>query len=650
MEPGTLVIASDFVGCALTLLAILLWLKGQMYPGFGRWTLARTMAAVTSVVSIRSGVLPDWIVTTIIGAVVICDHILMLEACREFTGLKIRIRWLYAGGAGLFLVLVYSAAGLHMNGVFFLLVNLFGGAIFAACAWTLLGYGRAVSETGRLITGICFAAQAVIYAVLAWSWAGHTKVILIGQYQLNTLYLLFVTLWLIGINFGFFLMHYERLVQDRARQSALTARANAELMQMEEHNKRVAERARMRQEKAELEAKLFEAQKMEALGQFSGRVAHDFNNLLTVINGFSDILSKQLAAQPELKRRADQIHNAGLSAKGITEQLLSFSQRRVAEPVLLDLNTVLRDSRDILEQLVGSEITVRFDLAVDLKRVWATVASCQRVLVNLAANARDAMAGRGDLVIRTRNEWVEKASEPGFYVVLAVQDSGEGIGPERLRKIFEPFYTTKEEGKGTGLGLATVYGILKQRGGWVDVDSQVGVGSTFRVYFPAAAEDIGERGQVEELPISDDPGNGPVSYRANQVQEIGSTILLADDDAAVRELCGDILRSRGYRVLTASSGAEALDVSGKFPGRIDLLVSDVVMPGLSGPQLAAQLAAERPGLPILFMTGYAPEGIPRGPDISVIAKPFDQRGLLDAVGALCVLDAAFSGAPGIAGR
>ena len=636
MDPRTLAIASDIVGGALTLLSITLWLTGQMYPGFGRWTLARTLAAVTTLVSIRSGFWPDWVVTTIIGAVVICDHILMLEACREFTGMRTRIRWVTIGGACLFPVLVYTVAGLHMTGTFFLLVNLFGGAIFAACAWTLLLHdGHSASEAGRLITGSCFAAQALIYGVYAGSYVTHIKVVVVGPYQLNTLYLLFVTLWLIGINFGFILMHYERLLKDRAEQAALTERANGELRQMEERSQSMVHRARIEQEKAILEGQLAQAQKMEALGQLSGRVAHDFNNLLTVINGYSDNLSKQLAGQPALQRRADLIHKAGVSAKGITEQLLAFSQKRLAEPVRLDLNAVLNDSREILEQLVGPRVTLRFDLAEDLSSIQATVASCQQVLTNLAANARDAMPEGGEILIRTWNEKVENAARPGLYVVMAVHDSGEGIPPEHLKKIFEPFFTTKQEGKGTGLGLATVYGILKQRGGWVDVESRVGLGTNFRVYYPALKEAAARPAPGAETPIS----RGAARW-TNQGQPGSLTILVADDDAAIVELCSDMLRSRGCTVLSAASGSDALQVSRDYRGQIDLLVSDVVMPGLSGPALAERLRCDRPGLAVLFMTGYAVETIQRGPRTSVIAKPFDEQGFLEAVGALAAANAA----------
>ena len=369
-------------------------------------------------------------------------------------------------------------------------------------------------------------------------------------------------------------------------------------------------------ERLKLEAELSHAQKMEALGQMAGRVAHDFNNLLTVINGYGDMLFKKLAGQPELQSRADQIRKAGASAKEITEQLLAFSQKRITEPAPLNWNAVLDDSRDILQQLLGLGVELRFERGAGLYPVLATVASCQQVLMNLAANARDAMPGGGSVVIRTRNERVGAPRPPGPYAVLTVSDSGEGIPPAHLERIFDPFFTTKPEGKGTGLGLATVYGIVKQRGGWIDVESDVR-GTTFKVYLPAAIEAL----------------SGP-DERVEPKTPSQPTILLVDDDPAVRDFCGEILRSRGYSVLTAQSGMEALSVSRDYPGQIHLLISDVVMPGMTGPAMAERLRCERPGLPVLFITGYAEDAIQPGPGISVLPKPFDERRLMGAIAAL----------------
>jgi PAS domain S-box-containing protein len=381
----------------------------------------------------------------------------------------------------------------------------------------------------------------------------------------------------------------------------------------------VAHRDLTERKRAEFE--LMHGQKMQALGQMASGVAHDFNNLLTVINGRSDFLLGMLTGQPGIQRQAAAIRKAGESAAAITDQLLAFCQKRISEPKVIDLNTVIDESRGMLRHLVPSGVDLHFDLTADPKPLLATVSGCQQVLFNLVTNARDAMPNGGLLRIRTWSKWIEGSQAPRLYVVLSVHDTGEGIEPGQIDRIFEPFFSTKKEGHGIGLGLATVYGIAKERGGWAEVESQSGVGSTFHVYFPA------------EVNLREH-GPGDTEIRNSQGHSQMLTVLLVDDDDAVREYCGDILRLRGYSVLRAATGSEALDISRDYTNRIDLLVSDVAMPGLSGPQTARQIRLERPAIPVLFITGYAAEAIDTGPDMLVIAKPFDEARLLEAVAQL----------------
>ncbi len=373
-------------------------------------------------------------------------------------------------------------------------------------------------------------------------------------------------------------------------------------------------------ERLKLESDLRQSRKMEALGQMAGRVAHDFNNLLTVINGYSELLSKRLSEQPDLRRQSDLIRRAGKTAAEITDHLLAFSQKRITEPVPLALNTLLEEYTSMLQHLAGPAARLQWNLDPELCQISSTSASFEQIMINLVANARDAMPRGGTITVSTANTWVANKSGPKrLHVRLSVKDTGVGMEPELIDRIFDPFFTTKAEGKGTGLGLATVYGITKQRGGWIEVDSELGEGTTFRLYFPASVD--GQR-----------PLDGPNGTRRDAFElPLPMTVLLAEDDAAVREYCSLILRSRGCTVLTAENGTEALAASREFAGHIDLLLSDVVMPDITGPQVAERLIEERPGLTVLFMTGYAADTVHAVLQVAVIAKPFDEEHLLEAI-------------------
>jgi PAS domain S-box-containing protein len=367
-----------------------------------------------------------------------------------------------------------------------------------------------------------------------------------------------------------------------------------------------------------LESQLQQAQKMDAIGRLAGGVAHDFNNLLMVISAYAELTLESLPAEHPSRAKLDEIINASRRAAELTKQLLAFGRKQMQSLRLLDLNTVLAQIGRMLPRLIGEDIQLLFVPGQNLDKVRADPVQIEQIVMNLAANARDAMPGGGKLTIETSNVHLDENCvqhhsivPPGDYVLLAVTDSGMGIPQEHLVHIFEPFYTTKEEGKGTGLGLATVYGIVKQNGGFIWVYSEPGMGTAFRIYLPRAQSAMAE---VASTGIAQDSPHGC------------ETLLLVEDEAAVRESTRDFLMERGYTVLEAANGEDALRVSREYCGPIDLMISDVVMPKMSGPNLAERLLAERPHMKVLFVSGYAENTVLRHGKIDVTArllqKPF----------------------------
>ncbi len=366
-----------------------------------------------------------------------------------------------------------------------------------------------------------------------------------------------------------------------------------------------------------LEAQLLQAQKMESIGRLAGGVAHDFNNLLTAISGYSELLLLDAAMDDPRRADLEEIRSAASRAKALTGQLLAFSRRQIMTLEVLDLNEVVDGIAPLLRRLIGEDITLRAVTIADLGRVRADRGQLEQVIVNLAINARDAMPAGGSLTLETANVTLDDRHAafhpdmtPGQYVVLAVTDSGVGMDEATRSHLFEPFFTTKEHGRGTGLGLATVYGIVRQSAGHIIVQSEPGFGSTFKVYFP----------RVEA------PSEVVVDPQPQPASGGNETVLVVEDDMSVRALTTEILRRHGYTVLVASDTAEALMVIGNHPDPIELLVTDVIMPGLSGPELAEQLTRMRPGMRVLYVSGYADETIVHHgilePGVAFLAKPF----------------------------
>ncbi len=344
-----------------------------------------------------------------------------------------------------------------------------------------------------------------------------------------------------------------------------------------------------------LEEQLRCAQRTEAVGKLAGGVAHDFNNLLAVIVGCSDFVLEVLPAAHPASKKVEMIKKAGASATDLTRQLLAFSQQEVILPRVLDLKEIVDRTETLLRRLIGDQIDLKVFVEPALGHVKADQGQIEQIILNLAINARDAMPQGGKLTIEARNSEIdfsyqEKLEQvvPGRYVVLSVEDTGCGMDRQTQSRIFDPYFTTKESGKGTGLGLATVYGIAKQCGGYIWVNSQVNRGTSFKVYLPRVKQEV----QREE---EEAPKTGPVRY--------SETILIAEDSDSVREVVGDFLESKGYLVLGAASGDAALKTAKGFGGAIDLLLTDVVMPGIGGVELARQLKVLRPRMKVIFTSG-----------------------------------------------
>jgi two-component system cell cycle sensor histidine kinase/response regulator CckA len=366
---------------------------------------------------------------------------------------------------------------------------------------------------------------------------------------------------------------------------------------------------------------------MEAVGRLAGGVAHDFNNMLSVISGYTELLTRKLPEDSLLRRDIKMIKQAAEKAESLTRHLLAFSRRQIMRPINLNLNELINELRMMLERMIGEDIELIIKTGKSIGNVKADPGQIEQALMNMAVNARDAMPGGGTLIIETAdidlNEGVvhkRVTMQPGCYVLLTVSDNGIGMDQETQANIFEPFFTTKEKGKGTGLGLSTVYGVVKQSGGYIWVYSEPGQGTTFKIYLPRVAE------MADQLPVAEQP---PERLHGSE------TVLLVEDDEGVRSVCEVILGEHGYKVFAARNGEEALKFFNRSKGAVDLLVTDVVMPGISGPELAGQTRPFRTDMRVLYVSGYAENAIVHhgklDPGISFLQKPFSPNDLLRRV-------------------
>ncbi|TIW07996.1 MAG: response regulator, partial [Mesorhizobium sp.] len=390
-------------------------------------------------------------------------------------------------------------------------------------------------------------------------------------------------------------------------------------------------------EQKALEGQMAQSQKMQAVGQLAGGIAHDFNNVLTAIIMASDLLlTNHRPSDPSFPDIMNIKQNANRAAS-LVRQLLAFSRKQTLRPEVLNLTDVLADLRMLLARLVGNDIKLKIDHGRDLWPVKVDIGQFEQVVVNLAVNARDAMPAGGDLAVRTRNVTAEECKSfsyreltPADYVVVEIEDTGTGIAPDVLKKIFEPFFTTKEVGKGTGLGLSMVYGIIKQTGGFIFCDSEVGKGTVFRIFLPRLIAEVKPASEAGEAPAA------PVKPAETAKDLSGSaTVLLVEDEDAVRMGGMRALTSRGYTVHEASSGVEALEVFEALGGKIDIVVSDVVMPEMDGPTLLGELRKRQPDIEFVFVSGYAEDAfarnLPADAHFGFLPKPFSLKQLATIV-------------------
>jgi PAS domain S-box-containing protein len=382
-------------------------------------------------------------------------------------------------------------------------------------------------------------------------------------------------------------------------------------------------------EALQLETQLRQAQKMEAVGRLAGGVAHDFNNMLAIIMGYTDLCREQLATNGNLESNLDHIKKAAGRAAALTRQLLAFSRQQVVFPKPLDLNNVVNHATQMLKRIVGEDISISFKPTEPLDSVWADEGQIEQILMNLAVNARDAMPKGGSIFVETTHSEMDESyiheqptGKPGRYVTLSFSDTGCGMSRATMTQIFEPFYTTKEPGKGTGLGLSTVYGIVRQSGGYINVSSEPTKGTTFKIHFPRIAQPTDNVERLRSQADSDVTGNG-------------ETILVVEDDESLRKLTVSILSGAGYRVLEAENPGVALRFGQDRNEPVDLLLTDVIMPIMSGGELFARMQEFRPALKTLFMSGYAADLIARQGGVrhpvELIEKPFSSRSLLSRV-------------------
>jgi nitrogen-specific signal transduction histidine kinase/ActR/RegA family two-component response regulator len=381
-------------------------------------------------------------------------------------------------------------------------------------------------------------------------------------------------------------------------------------------------------ERLNLEAQLRQAQKMESVGQLAGGIAHDFNNLLTVINGHASLLTAGEKLSSKSADSVKEILEAGKRAGALTRQLMTFSRKQECHPQVVDLNEVVNAVTKMLRRILGEDVTLQVDFSPGLPSIKADLGMIEQVLLNLAVNSRDAMPRGGRLRVRTSAVDIDPATAlqnpeaaPGRYVCLSFSDTGCGIAPEHLGRIFEPFFTTKQLGRGTGLGLATVYGIIKQHQGWITVQSRMDEGATFQIFIPACSA----RG-------------GPLQMNPTEQKVIGGTesILVVEDEAPLLKLMLHVLESHGYKVLGCSNGREALDLWREHRNRIDLLLTDLILPdGMTGNVLAGILKQSKPGLKILYTSGYNAERLAKefqpGAPVNLIQKPFHAHKLVEMV-------------------
>jgi len=620
LDSLTLAVASNIVALCITAIALLLWISKAMYPGFGRWTAARLVGVLTILFSVEIGNWPHSILFA--DACGMLSAILTLEACREFIGLKPSLPWTYFVSSGLLLQLVGFEVFRGSSWTSYVEMSLAWGALYAWTGVTLLKNLPAGTNRGRVATGCVYLVNGLVYSGRALYFVFHPTGTLADSRPLNLAFLVENMLANVAVGFAFILMHYERVLDEKAKEVGRTAKANESLREL-----KASLEERVRQGTAEL----IQAQKLESVGRLAGGIAHDFNNILTVINGYSDLLLKDLRPFDPTYEPMAQIARAGERAAALTRQLLTFSRQQKDELKIASISSVIAGLMEMLRRLIGENIEIVFEPGAHAWCVRTDKGRLEQIIMNLAINARDAMPNGGRLFITCSATNPEDSpagafpsAPPGTYVVMEVTDTGTGMSPEVQERLFEPFFTTKGPDKGTGLGLSTVYGIVRQCGGAITVQSAPGLGTTFRVFFPSAEE--ATRG-FDAFPPMNDVAKG------------AETILIVEDQTDLRQLVRRILQGHGYQTLDAANGDDALALASRHSDRIHLLITDMVLPGMTGAQLVSRMGSARPGIRILTMSGYSDEMDLRiDSGTPFLQKPFTAENLLKQVRDL--LDAA----------
>ncbi|MCF7815155.1 MAG: response regulator [Candidatus Cloacimonetes bacterium] len=404
-----------------------------------------------------------------------------------------------------------------------------------------------------------------------------------------------------------------------------------EFIEFQAVGKDTTQRKKAEIEKEKIREQLHQSQKMEVLGNLAGGIAHDFNNLLTAINGYADVAIKKLLPSDSALKDIEVIKDCGLKAAALTKQLLGFSRKQIIEKKLIDVNQIISNLNRILLRLIGNDISLQMNFSEEKSLINADANQVEQVLINLIVNAKDAMQNGGKIIVKTKKEYLDditakklELEKAGNYEVISVQDNGSGIAPENLEKIFEPFFTTKELGKGTGLGLATVFGIVKQNNGHIEIETKLEKGTTFQIYLPSA--------EATETELND---SNKESDQETELTRGSETILLVEDEEAIRDFVASILKEYGYNVLEASNGEEGLRLAQNYENNIQLLLSDIRMPKMTGPELATGIKQIYPDIKIIFVSGHTENDKIRSDieksEAAFLQKPFSFEALVEKV-------------------
>lgn len=594
LDNRTLIVSSLLVTAVLSLLDILIWRTRNTFPGFGRWAIAHALFAPTLLLFSLRSILTDWWTLAAANTLAVFVTILVLEAAREFRGLRPRVWQAYVGGACGLIVIFYFRYVVNDLNVRALVAAVTMGAIGLLAAKALLTDIPLDQKVGMQYTGwlmvLCAAVQVGrgVYIFLQPPMAD-----LFLPTKLNAGAFVGMALGFTGMSFGFLVMTGERLMMELKNSERQTAKANFELTRLRRGlETAVVERTA---ELRETQQALAQSQKLESVGRLAGGVAHDFNNFLTVIRGYSRMVAQGLESASPLQEDLAQMTSACEQALLLTQQLLAFSRRQSLQPRVLDLNKVIRDTAGLVAHLLG-DIEVVIRRCSPEARVRADAGQMHQVILNLFLNARDAMPNGGSLSVETSElELTESDSRrlpdavPGPYVVLSINDNGSGMDEETRDHVFEPFFTTKPIGKGTGLGLATVYGIVRQTGGYIQMETARNLGTTFRIFLPRTTEAL-------------EPEDKPLVSADDAPPRLRASVLIVDDAKAIRTVLRRVLESAGCHVMDAADVGTAIDLLSK--AQIDLVLTDLQMPGRSGVELAQLVVRDFPEIKVIAMSGF----------------------------------------------